>query len=138
MVRFVAVAFAVMLSLPAEARPARTPDPAIAAAEGTATACLADAVLASPGAIEKARSGKWYEAAGVMGFLCRPEVDAMIRIRDRAEGRGAGFRHFRTVYLRSLGDALAARVGPDLPRKTVTASAEPALDPAERRAAASE
>ncbi len=98
--------------------------------ETAATDCFAETVLANPAATRHARAGRWYEAAGVTGFLCRPEVDAMIQAHDRLYGRGTGARYFQRAYTRHLGQELAARLQPMLERKAV-ASAEPPADAGE-------
>ncbi|NEU12323.1 hypothetical protein G3T14_09270 [Methylobacterium sp. BTF04] len=94
-----------------------------------ATECFADTVMANPAAMGHARAGRWYEAAGIIGFLCRPEVDAMIVAHDHLFGRGSGNRYFKTAYTRHLGQELAARLQPMLERKAV-ASAEPPVEKA--------
>lgn len=98
--------------------------------EIAATDCFAETVLANPAALRHARAGRWYEAAGITGFLCRPEVDAMIQAHDRLYGRGTGARYFQTAYTRHLGQQLADRLQPVLERKAM-ASAEPPADKAE-------
>jgi hypothetical protein len=98
--------------------------------EQAATDCFAETVLSNPAATRHARAGRWYEAAGITGFLCRPEVDAMIQAHDRLYGRGTGARYFQTAYTRHLGQQLAERLQPMLERKSV-ASAEPPVDKAE-------
>ncbi len=96
-----------------------------------ATDCFAETVMSNPGAMNHARAGRWYQAAGVIGFLCRPEVDAMVMAYDRLYGPGRGERFFKGAYAKHLDQQLAARLQPLLERKTV-ASAEP---PAEKGAA---
>ncbi|MCJ2036711.1 hypothetical protein [Methylobacterium sp. J-068] len=95
--------------------------------ERAATDCFAETVLSNPTATRHARAGHWYEAAGVTGFLCRPEVDAMIQAHDRLYGRGTGARYFQNAYTRHLGQELAARLQPMLERRAM-ASAEPPAD----------
>lgn len=114
----------------AEARPRAKADAeaVLAPLRQAATDCFAETVMANPGAMNHARAGRWYQAAGVIGFLCRPEVDAMVLAHDRAYGPGTGDRYFKGAYARHLDQQLAARVQPLLERKTV-ASAEP---PAEK------
>lgn len=97
--------------------------------EQAATECFAETVMANPAAMSHARAGRWYEAAGIIGFLCRPEVDAMILAHDRFFGRGTGTRYFKNAYIRHLGRELAVRLQPMLERKAV-ASAEPPIDKA--------
>lgn len=97
--------------------------------EVAATDCFAETVMANPAAMTHARAGRWYEAAGVIGFLCRPEVDAMVRAHDALYGRGTGERFFKTAYTRHLGRELATRLQPMLERKDV-ATAEPAAEKA--------
>src|ERR1700712_5543300 len=63
-----------------------------------ATACFAEKVLANPKAVVLAKAGHWYEAAGIAGFLCRPEVDAMIQAHDSLYGPGSGTQYFKTRY----------------------------------------
>nr|WP_238243598.1 hypothetical protein [Methylobacterium iners] len=92
--------------------------------EKAATDCFAETVVANPGAMAHARAGRWYQAAGVIGFLCRPEVDAMIRAHDRIYGRGTGDRYFKNAYARHLDRELAGRLQPMLERKAY-ANAEP-------------
>ena len=113
----------VLVPLAAQARPTKPSEEFVAATEEAATDCLSEAILANPGAMAKARAGLWYEAAGVMGFICRPEVDTMMRTRDAVGGPGAGQRFFRKVYARKLGKLLAARLGPNLTQ--AVAHAEP-------------
>lgn len=119
-----------------EAKP-RAKSPAKADAEAAlaplrqaATDCFAETVMANPGAMNHARAGRWYQAAGVIGFLCRPEVDAMVMAHDRAYGPGTGDRYFKGAYARHLDRQLAARLQPMLERKAV-ASAEPPAEKAE-------
>jgi hypothetical protein len=121
----------------AEARPhrpvAKAPDPVMAEKEmaplrQAATDCFAETVMSNPKAIREARAGRWYEAAGVTGFLCRPEVAAMIQTHDRIFGAHSGERYFKGAYARHLDKQLAERLQPLLERKAV-ASAEP---PAEK------
>lgn len=123
----------------AEARPHRAavPAPDAAAAEKVmaplrqaATDCFAETVMSNPKAIREARAGKWYEAASVTGFLCRPEVAAMIQAHDRLFGPRTGERYFKGAYAHHLDKQLAERLQPMLERKAV-ASAEP---PAEKAA----
>ncbi|MDO9427212.1 MAG: hypothetical protein Q7T93_10310 [Methylobacterium sp.] len=106
------------------------PHPVMSPLETAATACFAETILSNPAALRHARAGRWYEAAGVIGFLCRPEVDAMVRAHDGLHGRGTGARFFRTAYTRHLGEELAGRLQPMLARQDV-ASAEPVADKAE-------
>ena len=51
--------------------------------------------MANPAAMRHARAGRWYEAAGIIGFLCRPEVDAMIRTHDRLLRQRHRQRYFK-------------------------------------------
>ncbi len=95
--------------------------------EKAATDCFAETVLSNPAATRHARAARWYEAASVTGFLCRPEVDAMIRAHDQLYGRGTGTRYFQNAYTRHLGRELAERLQPMLERKAM-ASAEPPAD----------
>lgn len=116
------------VALGAEAAPRRPipqPRPDPKATEAAATECLAQAVMATPGSVTKARAGLWYEAAGVMGHICRPEFDRMVAAYDAAEGRGAGGRRFK-AYVGAMGRTLSARLGPEL-RQDV-AHAEAAAD----------
>ena len=108
-----------------------SPHAVMAPLEQAATACFAETVVANPGAMAHARAGRWYQAAGVIGFLCRPEVDAMIRAHDRIYGRGTGDRYFKNAYAKHLDRELASRLQPLLERKAV-ASAEPGVEKAER------
>lgn len=130
---FLGLAF-VLLSPAAEARPARQHVPGsqhavLAPLEEAATACFAETVIANPKAMRLARDGRWYEAAGVTGFLCRPEVDRMAVAHDRIYGQGTGARYFKGAYARHLDKQLAARLQPLLEPKTV-ASAEPPTEKA--------
>ncbi|MBX9933360.1 MAG: hypothetical protein K2Y56_17795 [Methylobacterium sp.] len=95
--------------------------------EKAATACFAETVAANPRSITLARAGRWFEAASVTGFLCRPEVDAMVAAHDRAHGRGTGERYFRGPYAKHLGQQLAVQLQPLLEPKDV-ASAEPGVE----------
>ena len=104
----------------------------LAPLRNAATDCFAETVMANPRATAHARAGRWYEAAGVIGFLCRPEVAALIGTHDRLYGKKTGERYFKTGYARHLDRQLAERLQPLLERKTV-ASAEP---PAEKASAA--
>ncbi|MGH1574410.1 hypothetical protein ACRAWG_31900 [Methylobacterium sp. P31] len=125
----------------AQARPHRhTAAPAVSAVDAekvlaplrqAATECFADTVLSNPKATAEARAGHWYEAVGITGFLCRPEVAAMIQAHDRLYGPKTGERYFKGAYAKHLDQQLAARLEPMLTRKAV-ASAEP---PAEKAAA---
>jgi hypothetical protein len=124
----------------AEARPHRAPqrgpDPAVAEKEmaplrQAATDCFAETVMSNPKAVREARAGHWYEAASVTGFLCRPEVAAMIQAHDRLFGAKTGERYFKGAYAHHLDKQLAERLQPLLERKAV-ASAEP---PAEKATA---
>ncbi len=99
----------------------------LAPLEQAATDCFAETIGNNPAALAHARAGRWYEAAGVIGFLCRPEVDAMTKARDHLEGRGAGGRYFTGPYTRHLGEQLARRLEPLLTTKTF-ANAEPRAD----------
>ncbi|MDP4022175.1 hypothetical protein Q8W71_06045 [Methylobacterium sp. NEAU 140] len=113
------------------AKPAPSPaetERVMAPLRTAATDCFADTVMANPKATRLARAGRWYEAAGVTGFLCRPEVDAMIQTHDRLFGAKTGARYFKGAYARHLDKQLAERLQPMLERKAV-ASAEP---PAEK------
>ncbi|CAO4170769.1 hypothetical protein [Methylorubrum extorquens] len=131
---FVGLAF-VLLGPAAEARPARqhvagSEHAVLAPLEEAATACFAETVVSNPKAMRLARDGRWYEAAGVTGFLCRPEVDRMAVAHDRIYGPGTGARYFKGAYARHLDKQLAARLQPLLETKAM-ASAEP---PAEKAA----
>ena len=98
--------------------------------EQAATECFADTVASNPRSLSLARGGRWYEAASVTGFLCRPEVDAMVAAYDRVYGRGTGTRYFKGAYASHLGHELAERLRPILERKAV-ASAEPGAEKAQ-------
>ena len=110
-----------------EASPARLTvahaQTAMADLEKASTDCFAEAVLANPAAMAHAKAGRWYEAAGVIGFICRREVDAMMQARDALYGPGAGHRFFTKAYAKRLDRDLAARLRPWLERQSV-ASAE--------------
>lgn len=125
LVALVAVSPAVAREHPKEADAEKL----LAPLQQAATDCFAETVMANPGATNHARAGRWFQAAGVIGFLCRPEVDAMVETHDRLYGRGTGKRYFRTAYARHLDQQLAQRLQPLLERKTV-ASAEPPADAA--------
>ena len=116
---------------PATARERQRPDAdkVMAPLQQAATDCFAETVMANPGAMNHARAGRWFQAAGVIGFLCRPEVDAMIETHDRLFGRGTGAKFFKGAYAHHLDQQLALRLQPMLERKTV-ASAEPPADKA--------
>ncbi|WP_292505325.1 hypothetical protein [Methylobacterium sp.] len=92
--------------------------------EKASTECFAEAVLANPAALAHAKAGRWYQAAGVIGFICRREVDRMMQAHDAIQGPGAGQRYFRTVYAKRLDRDLAARLRQWLERQSV-ASVEP-------------
>ncbi|WP_336486713.1 hypothetical protein [Methylobacterium nigriterrae] len=102
----------------------------LAPLQQAATDCFADTVMANPAAMNHARAGRWYQAAGVIGFLCRPEVDAMVQAHDRFYGAGSGGRYFKGAYAKHLDQELAARLQPLLERKAV-ASAEPPVEKAD-------
>lgn len=97
--------------------------------EQAATECFSDTVASNPRSLSLARAGRWYEAAAVTGFLCRPEVDAMVAAHDRIYGRGTGTRYFKSAYAMHLGQQLAERLQPMLERRAV-ASAEPGAEKA--------
>lgn len=80
--------------------------------ETAAADCFAEAVLSNPAALAHARAGRWYEAATVSGVICRRDVARMIEARDAFQGPGTGERFFRTIYVRHLDRALAARLRP--------------------------
>ncbi|MFE1600621.1 hypothetical protein [Methylobacterium sp. ID0610] len=103
--------------------PARAPSPI----EAAATECFAESIGNNPSALALARNGRWYEAAGVIGFLCRPEVEAMVRAHDQRHGWGSGDRYFRGAYTRHLARALEDRLKPVLATQAV-ANAEPRAD----------
>lgn len=125
------------LATGAEARPHRSvkaPDRAeaetvMAPLRQAATDCFAETVMSNPKAIREARAGHWYEAASVTGFLCRPEVAAMIQAHDRLFGARTGERYFKGAYAKHLDKQLAERLQPMLERKAV-ASAEPPVEKA--------
>lgn len=116
-----------LIASAAQARPLprvpAKPHPTMAPLEEASTQCFAETVMANPKAIGLARAGRWYEAAGVIGFLCRPEVERMALAYDRLYGRGKGERYFKGPYARHLDKELASRLQPLLEPKTV-ASAE--------------
>lgn len=113
----------------ARQRPQTDPETIMAPLQQAATDCFADTVLANPGATNHARAGRWFQAAGVIGFLCRPEVEKMVETHDRLYGKGTGNRFFKGAYARHLDRELAARLQPLLERKAV-ASAEPPIEKA--------
>jgi hypothetical protein len=127
------------LASTAQARPGGPAQPAantvLAPLQQAATDCFADTVMANPAAMNHARAGRWYQAAGVIGFLCRPEVDAMVQAYDRIYGAGAGTRYFKSAYAKHLDRELSTRLQPLLERKAV-ASAEPAPEKASDEAPA--
>ena len=126
-------AFAVaFLSSAVEARPLhRFPSPSnnahpvMAPLEEAATNCFAETVMANPKAMNLAKSGHWYEAAGVIGFLCRPEVSRMVAAHDNIYGRGTGDRYFKKAYARRLDKQLATRLQPVLETKAVASADAP-------------
>lgn len=129
---------AVLVLVPAaQARPHRQPaapavnaevaEKALAPLRLAVTECFADTVLSNPKATAEARAGHWYEAVGITGFLCRPEVAAMIQAHDRIYGPKSGERYFKGAYVKHLDQQLAQRLEPMLARKAV-ASAEPPVD----------
>lgn len=131
---------AVMLCLSsalAETSPARHTGghvpPASVQLERASTDCFAEAVLANPAAMAHAKAGRWYQAAGVIGAICRRDVDVMMQARDALHGHGAGERFFRSVYVKRLDRELAARLQPWLERQAM-ASAEPTTEQAARAA----
>jgi hypothetical protein len=97
--------------------------------EQAATDCFAETVMANPKAMRLAKDGRWYDAAGVIGFLCRPEVSRMVQAHDRLYGKGTGDRYFKGAYAHHLDKQLEARLQPLLETKTV-ASAEPPVEKA--------
>ncbi len=113
----------------AEARPAPRipgkPHPIMVPLEEAATNCFAETVLANPKATSLAKAGRWYEAAGVIGFLCRPEVERMAQGHDRLYGPGTGERYFTGAYARHLDKQLALRLQPLLEPKTVASADGP-------------
>lgn len=117
---------------PVEAKPAdrltARAQTALVQLEKASTDCFAEAVLANPAALAHAKASRWYQAAGVIGFICRGEVDRMMQAHDALHGLGAGQRYFRTVYAKRLDRDLAARLRPWLERQSV-ASAEPLSEP---------
>ncbi|GJD91190.1 hypothetical protein BHAOGJBA_4738 [Methylobacterium hispanicum] len=121
---------ALLSAAEARPRPRADADAVLTPLREAATDCFAETVMSNPGAMNHARAGRWYQAAGVIGFLCRPEVDAMVRAHDRAYGPGTGDRYFKGGYARHLDRQLAARLQPLLERKAV-ASAEPPAEKAE-------
>ncbi|GJD97930.1 hypothetical protein [Methylobacterium iners] len=110
----------------AEARPAgRAKTQArttLAHLDTASTECFAEAVLANPVALAHAKASRWYQAAGVIGVVCRREVDRMMQARDAIQGPGAGQRYFRTVYAKRLDRELAARLRPWLERQSVASA----------------
>jgi hypothetical protein len=121
----------------AQARPHRQPtrpavntveaDKVLAPLRQAATECFADTVMTNPKAVANARAGRWFEAASITGFLCRPEVAAMIQAHDRIYGPKTGERYFKGPYAKHLDQQLAERLQPRLERKAV-ASAEPPIE----------
>jgi hypothetical protein len=98
----------------------------LAPLEAAATACFAETIDANPTALAHAKAGRWYEAASVGGYLCRPEVAKLMRAHDVFDGNGAGGRYFRGPYVRRLGTALAAKLEPGLTRHAVADALPPA------------
>ncbi|GEP00124.1 hypothetical protein [Methylobacterium haplocladii] len=121
----------ILVTMGAQARPEPRvpgkPHPIMAPVEQAATDCFAETVMANPKATGLARAGRWYDAAGVIGFLCRPEVSRMVQAHDRLYGPGTGDRYFKGAYARHLDKQLEARLQPLLETKSV-ASAEPPVD----------
>lgn len=103
--------------------------PALVQLERASTDCFAEAVLANPTALARAKAGEWYRAAGVIGTICRRDVDVMMQARDALHGPGAGERFFRSVYVKRLDRELAARLQPWLERQAM-ASAGPTTEQA--------
>lgn len=97
----------------------------LAPLETAATACFAETIDANPTALAHAQAGRWYEAASVGGYLCRPEVAKLMRAHDVFDGAGAGARYFRGPYVRRLGTALAAKLEPALVTRHAVADALP-------------
>lgn len=121
-----------LIPMSVQARPARQRVPGTAHAvmaplEEAATTCFAETVLSNPRATTLARDNRWYEAAGVIGFLCRPEVGRMVRAHDGLYGPGTGERYFKGAYAQHLDKQLAARLQPLLTTQAV-ASAEPPIE----------
>lgn len=107
---------------------------ALVPVERAATDCFAETIGNNAAALAHARTGHWYEAAGVIGFLCRPEVEAMMRAHDARYGEGAGWRYFRGAYTRHLGRELEGRLAPLLRTQSVATAAprddaEPPAEP---------
>lgn len=113
----------------AQARPQQRvpgkPHLVMAPLEEAATDCFAETVMANPKATRLAKAGRWYDAAGVIGFLCRPEVGRMVQAHDRLYGSGTGDRYFKSAYARHLDKQLAARLQPVLETKTVASAESP-------------
>lgn len=127
----------VVLTSAAEARslhrfpaPSHNAHPVMAPLEEAATNCFAETVLANPKAMNLAKGGHWYEAAGVIGFLCRPEVSRMVAAHDGIYGRGTGERFFKKAYARKLDKQLATRLQPMLVETKAVASAEAPIEKA--------
>lgn len=122
---------AVALVTSAQAKtPLRQSSSALArTSEQAATACFAETIAANPRAMALAKASRWYEAAGVTGFLCRPEVDALILAHNGFHGSGTGSRYFQTTYIKHLGCELASRLQPMLTAGTL-ANAEPSVEKA--------
>ena len=106
-----------------EASPARLTvahtERALVDLERASTDCFAEAVLANPAALVHAKAGRWYQAAGVIGFICRQDVDEMMMVHDALHGPGAGHRFFRNAYAKRLDRDLADRLRPWLERQSV-------------------
>lgn len=98
----------------------------LAQLETAAADCFAEAVLSNPAALAHARAGRWYQAAGVSGVICRRDVARMIEARDAMQGPGTGERFFRTVYVRHLDRTLAARLRPWLDQQSFAKVEAPA------------
>lgn len=99
--------------------------PVMVPLEEAATSCFAETVMANPKAMTLAKAGHWYEAAGVIGFLCRPEVSRMVAAHDSIYGRGTGDRFFKKAYARRLDKQLATRLQPVLETKAVASAGAP-------------
>jgi len=114
------------LAAPALAAPRAAAEASARDAEAALTECLAQSVLANPGATAKARLGQWQEAAAVMGFICRSDAAAMMAARDALDGRGSGLRRFKGAYFKGLPRALSTRLAGEL--RQDYAHAEPPPD----------
>src|SRR4051794_1642928 len=80
------------------------------------TDCVANAILANPIAVERARQSEWIAAAKLTGPQCDPAAKQMQGIHDQLYGVGTGDVFFRGPYFEDLPRALSVRLQPELNR----------------------